>query len=67
MFFPGAFYKDYKNSPVNNAQRKYLENKAALEKYQKDGGIDPQIILVREPLLGSDTCLAINVGLEYRF
>ena len=67
LFFPGAFYKDYKNSPVNNAQRKYLENKAALEKYQKDGGIDPQIILVREPLLGSDTCLAINVGLEYRF
>ncbi len=67
LFFPGAFYKDYKNSPINNAQRKYLENKAVLEKYQKDGGIDPQIILIKEPLLGSDTCLAINVGLEYRF
>jgi hypothetical protein len=67
VFFPGTFYTDYKNSPVNSAQRKYFENKIALEAFQKEGKKDPQVLLVREPLLGDNPCLAINVGLEYRF
>lgn len=67
VFFPGDAYKDYSGRPVNDRQRTYIENKIALEKFQIAGAKDPQIILVREPLLGADTSFAINVGLEYRF
>lgn len=67
VFFPGNFYKDYAGYPINDSQRRYLEDKIAIANAVANNTNNPQIILVREPLLGADRSFAVNVGLEYRF